>query len=99
MGYTIIKGINESEENKFIKVYDPETKKVIYGYSNRRKAGVFLGIPVNQVINSCSKRTRCFSKTLGKDVALRIANKEPGMIFCPLSGNLKNIEFCNKDKK
>ena len=97
MNKTVVVGINEPDLDKFIKVYDPETKKVIFGFSNRRKAGVYLNIPITQVIKSCSKRTRCFSKTLNKEVALRIANKEPGMIFDQYTGSLKNVEFCNKN--
>jgi hypothetical protein len=69
--YTKIK-----DDNTCVKVYDPETKKVIDVYRNYWEAGAKLGINASAVKNACARQGRSFSRVLNKEVALRLKTKE-----------------------
>lgn len=62
-------------EDLEIRVYDPQTKKVLNRFDNYNRAGYVLGISPRAVKNACETKTRRHSPTLKMDVALRLVNK------------------------
>lgn len=72
MGRTVdIFGYEELE----VRVYDPETKKVIKSYDTITRAAACLGLTPNVIKNRCKNRGREFSPALKKEVAIRLVNK------------------------
>lgn len=62
-------------ENECIKVYDPATQTLLGTYESYKEASKKLDIPIKIIRNAALYKTRRFSKSLNKDVAIRIANK------------------------
>ena len=62
-------------EDLEIRVYNPETKKVIDKFSNYNRAGYVLGISPRAVKHACDTKIRRYSPTIDKEVAIRIVNK------------------------
>lgn len=62
-------------EDLEIRVYDPNTKEVIKRFDNYSRAGYVLGISPRAVKNACDTKTRRYSPTIDKEVAIRIVNK------------------------
>jgi hypothetical protein len=62
-------------EDECIKVYDPTTKTLIATYDSYKEASKKLYIPIKKIRDAALHKTRRFSKSFNKDVAIRIANK------------------------
>ncbi len=56
-----------------VKVYDPATKTLLKTYKTKTQAANYLGLTMDQVSKACRSRTRRYSPTLQKEVALRIS--------------------------
>jgi len=59
----------------YVKVYDPEKKKVIATYDSYAQAARKLGLTDKVIYNACANKTRRFSPFLNKEVAIRISAK------------------------
>jgi hypothetical protein len=66
--------LNTLHQETCIKVYDPELKKLIGIYPNYLKAANKLGISSSAVQQRCTRKTRVYSPTYGKDVACRLSS-------------------------
>ncbi len=62
-------------ENECIKVYDPATQTLLGTYESYKEASKKLDIPIKIIRNAALYKTRRFSKSFNKDVAIRIASK------------------------
>ncbi len=62
-------------EDLEIRVYNPETKKVIDKFDNYNRAGYVLGISPRAVKHACETKGRKYSPTVKMDVAIRLVNK------------------------
>lgn len=59
-----------------VRVYNPETKEVIKKYDTIGRAASQLGVTNPVLKNRCASRKRLYSPTLGKEVAVRLVNKD-----------------------
>lgn len=59
-----------------VRVYNPETKQVIKKYNTIGRASSQLGVSSTVLKNRCTSRKRLYSPSLGKEVAVRLVNKD-----------------------
>lgn len=59
-----------------VRVYNPETKKVIKKYNTLARASACLGVTNAVLRNRCTSKKRLYSPTLDKEVAVRLVNKD-----------------------
>lgn len=65
------------EDSLCIKVYDVDTKQVIYTFSNYKLAAKGLGTQPETISRRCKSKLRLFSPILNKEVALRLVKDGP----------------------
>jgi hypothetical protein len=63
-------------DNECIKIYDPAKQELIATFDRYKDASRFLGLSDKIVRGAITTKTRRFSPTLNKEVAIRLASKK-----------------------
>jgi hypothetical protein len=63
-------------DNECIKIYDPTKQELLATFDRYKDASRFLGLSDNIIKGAITSKTRRFSPTLNKEVAIRLASKK-----------------------
>lgn len=67
--------LNGLHDNCCVKVYDPQSKKLIGVYPSFANAGKKLGLNCTVIQQRCARKTRVYSPVYGKEIACRLSKK------------------------
>lgn len=62
-------------EDECIKIYDPTKQELLATFDRYKDASRFLGLSDNIIKAAATTKSRRFSPTLNKEVAIRLASK------------------------
>lgn len=80
-------------EDTCVKIYDPEIKggsKLIATRDNYNTASHYLGVALGTVQKHCTRKTKLFSPSLGKYVAVRLSKKDPTEVKERIVGDIRH---------